>query len=308
MLLHLMPHAPAAALNNTQSKLNFLNVTSTALTITAAAAAAVPYAPCPQIPGFTELSIVSLLGALMSVAYCTIAVAMSGTVQPPAGSVNYEPMAVPRTGLERWMGIFNALTSILFAYGERTVEICALSCLMATEHAVDCPTGMWSVSCMYATEGTLLTCLDMVMAVSSTLTYTLCAAAAAGGHNVALEIQATLPRTEANRTTVKPMMKGINITFVSHAPETAVKCVCSDCVSAVIVHKYFTILVGGTTPCPANVLLPHVLSSTSAAAGHALFNVLLLLLLLCCNNAGHHRHCLLCGCHLRLLCIWHWRG
>ncbi|WIA23691.1 hypothetical protein OEZ85_000385 [Tetradesmus obliquus] len=103
------------------------------------------------IPGFTELSIVSLLGALMSVAYCTIAVAMSGTVQPPAGSVNYEPMAVPRGGLERAMGIFNALTTILFAYS---------------------------------------------------------------GHNVALEIQATLPRTEAHPTTVKPMMKGINITFI----------------------------------------------------------------------------------------------
>jgi hypothetical protein len=36
-----------------------------------------------------------------------------------------------------------------------------------------------------------------------------------GGHNVALEIQATLPRTEAHPSTVKPMMKGINITFVS---------------------------------------------------------------------------------------------
>jgi hypothetical protein len=71
-----------------------------------------------QIPGFTELSIVSLLGALMSVAYCTIAVAMSGTVQPPHGSVNYEPLAFERSGLERTMGIFNALTSILFAYGE----------------------------------------------------------------------------------------------------------------------------------------------------------------------------------------------
>jgi hypothetical protein len=71
-----------------------------------------------QIPGFTELSIVSLLGAMMSVAYCTIAVAMCGTVQPPAGSVNYSTMAIERTSFERTMGIFNALTSILFAYGE----------------------------------------------------------------------------------------------------------------------------------------------------------------------------------------------
>jgi hypothetical protein len=72
-----------------------------------------------QIPGFTELSIVSLLGAMMSVAYCTIAVAMSGTVKPAAGSVNYDTLAIERSGFERTMGIFNALTSILFAYGER---------------------------------------------------------------------------------------------------------------------------------------------------------------------------------------------
>jgi hypothetical protein len=56
---------------------------------------------------------------MMSVAYCTIAVAMSGTVQPPAGSVNYNTMNIERSSFERTMGIFNALTSILFAYGKR---------------------------------------------------------------------------------------------------------------------------------------------------------------------------------------------
>jgi hypothetical protein len=38
--------------------------------------------------------------------------------QPPAGSVNYTTMNFERSGSERTMGIFNALTSILFAYGE----------------------------------------------------------------------------------------------------------------------------------------------------------------------------------------------
>eukprot|EP00878_Enallax_costatus_P034216 GHUV01037901.1.p1 GENE.GHUV01037901.1~~GHUV01037901.1.p1 ORF type:complete len:114 (-),score=1.87 GHUV01037901.1:147-488(-) len=35
-----------------------------------------------------------------------------------------------------------------------------------------------------------------------------------GGHNVALEIQATIPITAEQPSTVKPMMRGVNITFV----------------------------------------------------------------------------------------------
>lgn len=71
-----------------------------------------------QLPSFNELSLVSLVGALMSVSYCTIAVAMSGTVHPAPGTVNYDPARVERSPIERTMGIFNALTSILFAYGK----------------------------------------------------------------------------------------------------------------------------------------------------------------------------------------------
>lgn len=79
-----------------------------------------------QLPSFNELSLVSLAGALMSVAYCTIAVAMSATVEP--SSVNYDPAHVERTGVERAMGIFNALTSILFAYGKAAFDI--VNCLL----------------------------------------------------------------------------------------------------------------------------------------------------------------------------------
>jgi hypothetical protein len=70
-----------------------------------------------QLPSFDDIRWVSLLGSLMSMAYCIIAFAMSASVKPEP-SVNYVPAAVPRSTVDRVMGIFNALTSILFAYGE----------------------------------------------------------------------------------------------------------------------------------------------------------------------------------------------
>uniref|UniRef100_A0A383W7B9 Amino acid transporter transmembrane domain-containing protein n=1 Tax=Tetradesmus obliquus TaxID=3088 RepID=A0A383W7B9_TETOB len=103
------------------------------------------------LPSFNELSMVSLLGAVMSVAYCIIAIVMSARVHPAKGTVNYAPEAVERTPVERAMGIFNAVTTVLFAYG---------------------------------------------------------------GHNVALEIQATLPINAQHKSTVPRMEKGVHITFV----------------------------------------------------------------------------------------------
>jgi amino acid permease len=102
-----------------------------------------------QMPSLHDARLSSLLGALMSAAYCIIAVAMCATVKP--SGVNYNPAAVGRTPINNVMGIFNALTTVLFAYG---------------------------------------------------------------GHNVALEIQATIGRTEKYPSTVQPMMKGVNWTFV----------------------------------------------------------------------------------------------
>lgn len=104
------------------------------------------------LPSFNELGMVSLLGALMSVCYCTIAVAMSGVSinSHGTGTVNYNPALVSRTPLEKAMGIFNAMTTILFAYG---------------------------------------------------------------GHNIALEVQATLPVSPKEPSTVPRMMKGVNWTF-----------------------------------------------------------------------------------------------
>jgi hypothetical protein len=88
-----------------------------------------PAAPQPsQLPSFDDIRWVSLLGSLMSMAYCIIAFAMSASVKPEP-SVNYVPAAVPRSTLDRVMGIFNALTSILFAYGEQPSRACMFSCL-----------------------------------------------------------------------------------------------------------------------------------------------------------------------------------
>jgi hypothetical protein len=104
-----------------------------------------------QLPSMHDARLVSLMGALMSAAYCTIAVVMSAAVKP-GPEVNYNPAAVARSPIERVMGIFNALTTVLFAYG---------------------------------------------------------------GHNVALEIQATIPVGGKHPlTTVPAMMRGVNVTFV----------------------------------------------------------------------------------------------
>uniref|UniRef100_A0A383VWF1 Amino acid transporter transmembrane domain-containing protein n=1 Tax=Tetradesmus obliquus TaxID=3088 RepID=A0A383VWF1_TETOB len=104
-----------------------------------------------MLPTFNELSMVSLLGAVMSVAYCVIAIVMSARVHPAKGTVNYAPEAVERTPIERTMGIFNALTTVLFAYG---------------------------------------------------------------GHNMALEIQATLPINEQHKSSVPRMERAVHMTFV----------------------------------------------------------------------------------------------
>lgn len=97
-----------------------------------------------------DVRLISLLGALMSAAYCIIAVVMSATVRP-GPDVNYNPAVVARSPVARVMGVFNALTTVFFAYG---------------------------------------------------------------GHNVALEIQATIAITDSQPSTVPPMMRGVNWTFV----------------------------------------------------------------------------------------------
>jgi hypothetical protein len=49
---------------------------------------------------------------------CIAVQVMSLRVRPDKGTVNYDPSMVERSGIERAMGIFNAVTTVLFAYGE----------------------------------------------------------------------------------------------------------------------------------------------------------------------------------------------
>jgi hypothetical protein len=110
------------------------------------------------MPSLHDARLVSLLGALMSAAYCIIAIAMSATVKHgPGNEVNYNPAQVEHSNLTRIMGIFNAMTTVFFAYG---------------------------------------------------------------GHNVALEIQATIGITEKHPSTVRPMMIGVHWTFVITGMDT----------------------------------------------------------------------------------------
>jgi amino acid permease len=98
-----------------------------------------------MLPDFSSLGVVSLLGALMSAGYCTIAVVLAATAKVPADVV-YTPM-IALSPIQKVFAMFNALSTIMFAYG---------------------------------------------------------------GHNMALEIQATLPQPP----TVKRMMRGVHIAFV----------------------------------------------------------------------------------------------
>lgn len=75
-----------------------------------------------QLPTLHDARLVSLLGTLMSAAYCLIAVVMCATIKHTE-PVNYNPAAVDRSTVARIMGIFNAMTTIFFAYGGHNVAL-----------------------------------------------------------------------------------------------------------------------------------------------------------------------------------------
>ncbi len=93
-----------------------------------------------QVPNFSELGWVSLMGAIMSAFYSVVATVLSG-VHPDAPDVSYSPGDMGKPEVDMFFGIFGALSTVAFAFG---------------------------------------------------------------GHNIALEIQATLP-AKPNESTVKPM-------------------------------------------------------------------------------------------------------
>lgn len=102
-----------------------------------------------QLPDFSSLGVVSLLGALMSVGYCAIATGLAAAYRPEVAPDYSNPLPdnSAMSVTNRIIDIFAAISTILFAYG---------------------------------------------------------------GHNIALEIQATLP----SPPTIKRMMRGVNLAFV----------------------------------------------------------------------------------------------
>jgi hypothetical protein len=162
---------------------------------------AVPRHPPQQLPSLHDARLVSLLGALMSAAYCIIAIVMSATVQRSA-AVNYSPAAVQRSPIERVMGVFNAMTTVFFAYG---------------------------------------------------------------GHNVALEIQATIPIGGKHPlSTVPAMMRGVNVTFIITGARARV------CVLLVCRCAGGVLAAGGCgdVPAPAQPVCLHVSRMPSSRPLH----------------------------------------
>eukprot|EP00199_Chlamydomonas_sp_CCMP681_P000481 CAMPEP_0119104486 /NCGR_PEP_ID=MMETSP1180-20130426/2674_1 /TAXON_ID=3052 ORGANISM="Chlamydomonas cf sp, Strain CCMP681" /NCGR_SAMPLE_ID=MMETSP1180 /ASSEMBLY_ACC=CAM_ASM_000741 /LENGTH=490 /DNA_ID=CAMNT_0007089259 /DNA_START=49 /DNA_END=1521 /DNA_ORIENTATION=- len=104
-----------------------------------------------QIPNFSALGWVSGVGAIMSVTYSVIAIVLAATFPTDRAVVRY---TTPEgSEVSKLFGVFNALTTIAFAYG---------------------------------------------------------------GHNIALEIQGTLP-AGPYESTIPRMMLGMNVTFVATA-------------------------------------------------------------------------------------------
>jgi len=73
-----------------------------------------------QVPNFHKLSAISLLAAVMSISYSTIAIGVSAHAGRQPGA-EYNPDGF--TKAEGIFGIFNALGTIAFAYGGHNVVL-----------------------------------------------------------------------------------------------------------------------------------------------------------------------------------------
>ena len=72
-----------------------------------------------QLPNFNALFLVSLLAAFMSISYSTIGW-VSAVAEGKAADVSY---ALLGSGTAKIMGIFNALGTMVFAYGGHSVVL-----------------------------------------------------------------------------------------------------------------------------------------------------------------------------------------
>ena len=75
---------------------------------------------CPQVPNFHKLSAISLLAAVMSISYSTIAIGVSAHAgRQPGAEYNLDGFS-KADGI---FGVFNALGTIAFAYGGHNVVL-----------------------------------------------------------------------------------------------------------------------------------------------------------------------------------------
>ena len=75
---------------------------------------------CAQFPNFHKLSIVSLLAAVMSISYSTIAIGVAGHAgKQPGVEYNLDGF----TKAAGIFGVFNSLGTIAFAYGGQCVPL-----------------------------------------------------------------------------------------------------------------------------------------------------------------------------------------
>ena len=72
-----------------------------------------------QLPNFNALFIVSLLAAVMSISYSTIGWVAS-VAEGKAADVSY---AIKGDSIDKLMGIFNGLGTMVFAYGGHSVVL-----------------------------------------------------------------------------------------------------------------------------------------------------------------------------------------
>ncbi len=74
------------------------------------------------VPNFSELAWVSLMGSVMSGFYSIMGTVLAG-VYPDAPNVNYQPQDVGRTTAQTFFGVFNALSTVAFAFGGHNIAL-----------------------------------------------------------------------------------------------------------------------------------------------------------------------------------------
>lgn len=105
-----------------------------------------------MLPDFSSLGFVSLVGAVMSAGYCTIAVGLSAATKRDP-NISYEPLQGV-SGAESVFTVFNALSTIMFAYGGESSS----SSIYAIGISAGCHSAVWLCVSLEASSAAASTC------------------------------------------------------------------------------------------------------------------------------------------------------